>query len=77
MRRVAATLGLILLAPVAYLLVTGELTMTEAATRAGFVFGAVVVMTYVGRIGLEMVARSVEATAPKRRAGDMPAAAEE
>lgn len=72
MRRVAAILGLILLAPVAYLLVMGELTMVEAATRAEFVFGAVVAVVYVGRIGLEMVARSVEATVPKRRASDVP-----
>jgi len=75
MRRLAATIGLILLAPIAYLVVTGELTLTDAAMRAGLVLTAVMVVTFVGRLGLELVARSVEAQPlsvdPARRANDV------
>ena len=58
--RLAALLGLIVLTPIAYGVATGSLDMVDAATRAGLTLGAVIVVRIIGRIGVSLLADSME-----------------
>lgn len=78
--RLAALLGLIVLLPIAYGVATGSLDMVDAAVRAGLTLGAVIVVRILGRIGVSLLADSMErqavvAEAPQRRATDREGAA--
>ncbi|MDJ0925422.1 MAG: hypothetical protein QNJ77_12745 [Acidimicrobiia bacterium] len=77
--RLAALLGLIVLTPIAYGVATGSLDMVDAAVRAGLTLGAVVVVRIIGRLGVSILANSMErqvvAEAPQRRAADRESAA--
>lgn len=72
--RLAALLGLLALTPIAYGVATGSLDMIDAAIRAGITLGAVIAVRIIGRIGLSILAdsmdRQVVATTPQRRATD-------
>lgn len=72
--RLAALLGLIVLTPIAYGVTTGSLDMVDAAIRAGLTLGAVIVVRMIGRMGLSVLANSMErqavVEAPQRRAAD-------
>lgn len=73
--RMAAFLGLILLTPIAYGLAMGSLDMVDAAMRAGMTLGGVIVVRIIGRLGLSVLATSMErqpisTEAPQRRATD-------
>ena len=66
--------GLILLLPIGYLMVTGDLTPDQAGIRAGILLVAVVVIRRLARIGMGVVATSMErqaAEVPHRRATDV------
>jgi hypothetical protein len=77
--RLAALLGLVLLTPIAYGVATGSLDMVDAATRAGLTLGAVMIVRIIGRLGLSLLADSMErqsvAETPQRRATDREGAA--
>ena len=77
--RLAALLGLVALAPIAYGVATGTLDMVDAAVRAGITLGAVVLVRIIGRIGLSALANSMDrqavTTTPQRRATDQESAA--
>ena len=78
--RLAALLGLIVLTPIAYGVATGSLDMVDAAIRAGLTLGAVMVVRIIGRIGVSLLADSMERQAvvaenPQRRATDREGAA--
>lgn len=72
--RLAALLGLIALTPIAYGVAVGSLDMVDAAMRAGMTLGAVVAIRMIGRVGLSILANSMErqpvAEVPQRRATD-------
>ncbi len=71
--RLIAIVGLIMLLPIGYLLAMGDLTPTDAGIRAGLTLAAVIVIRRLARIGMGVVARSMERRAaeiPKRRATD-------
>ena len=72
--RLAALLGLIALTPIAYGVAMGSLDMVDAAMRAGMTLGAVVAIRMIGRMGLSILANSMErqavAEVPQRRATD-------
>jgi len=73
--RLAALLGLIVLTPIAYGVATGSLDMVDAAVRAGLTLGAVVVIRIIGRLGVSVLASSMErqvvvAETPQRRSTD-------
>lgn len=73
--RLAALLGLIVLTPIAYGVATGSLDMVDAAARAGMTLGAVIMVRFIGRLGLSVLATSMErqaavAEVPQRRATD-------
>lgn len=72
--RLAALLGLVALTPIAYGVAMGSLDMVDAATRAGMTLGAVIVVRVIGRLGLSMLANSMErqvvTEVPQRRATD-------
>ena len=65
--RLAALLGLGAIGLIAYGVAGGSLDMVDAAMRAGMTLAAVVVVRIVGRIGLSVLAGSME-----RQAGDVP-----
>jgi hypothetical protein len=73
--RLAALLGLIVLVPIAYGVATGSLDMVDAAIRAGLTLLGVVVIRTIGRIGLSLLANSMErqavAATPQRRSTDL------
>ncbi len=71
MRQISAILGLFALAPIGLMLIKGQLSLPEAATRAGIVLVAVMVVTWLGRLGVAILARSMEAAVPRRRASDV------
>lgn len=77
--RLAALLGLVALTPIAYGVATGTLDMVDAAVRAGITLGAVVLVRIIGRIGLSVLANSMDrqavTTTPQRRAADQESAA--
>jgi hypothetical protein len=72
--RLAALLGLIALVPIGYGVATGSLDMVDAAIRAGLTLLGVVVIRTVGRIGLSVLANSMDrqavAATPQRRGTD-------
>jgi hypothetical protein len=72
--RLAALLGLAVLTPIAYGVAMGSLDMVDAAIRAGMTLGAVIVVRVIGRLGLSILANSMErqvvTEAPQRRATD-------
>lgn len=71
--RLIAIAGLVMLLPIAYLMTTGELTPVDAGMRAGLTLIIVVVVRKFARIGMGIMATSMEreaAEAPRRRAGD-------
>jgi hypothetical protein len=72
--RLAAVLGLVAVGLIAYGVVTGSLDMVEAAQRAGLTLFAVIVVRAMGRIGLSVLAGSMErasiAEQPRRRSTD-------
>lgn len=66
LRRVAGTIGLLALAPTGWLLATGQLTVMEAAWRAG---ATLLLVSIVGRVAgwfVEALALSVQ---PSREGG--------
>jgi hypothetical protein len=77
--RLAALLGLIVLTPIAYGVAAGSLDMVDAAVRAGITLGAVIVVRAIGRVGLSVLADSMDrqavAATPQRRATDQEGAA--
>ena len=78
--RLAALLGLIVLTPIAYGVAVGSLDMVDAAIRAGLTLGAVIVVRIIGRLGVSLLADSMErqaavAETPARRATDREGAA--
>ena len=77
--RLAALLGLVVITPIAYGVATGSLDMVDAAVRAGLTLGAVIVVRIVGRIGVSLLASSMERQivpeATQRRATDRDGAA--
>ena len=72
--RLAALLGLVVLTPIAYGVAAGSLDMVDAAVRAGITLGAVIVVRIIGRVGLSVLADSMDrqpvAATPQRRATD-------
>ena len=71
--RLIAIVGLVTLLPIGYLLTTGNLTPEEAGIRAGLTLVAVIVIRKAARLGMSVVAHSMErkaASAPQRRATD-------
>ncbi len=72
--RMAALLGLVALTPIAYGVAMGSLDMVDAAIRAGITLGAVIVVRMIGRMGLSILANSMErqpvTEVPQRRATD-------
>lgn len=73
--RLAAVLGLIVLVPIAYGVANGSLDMVDAAIRAGLTLGAVIVVRMIGRLGVSLLANSMErqvvvTETPQRRATD-------
>ena len=73
LNRLIAGLGLVMLGAIAYLVVTGALTVPEAGVRAGITLGAVIVLRKLGRAGIGMLAGSMERMAvetPRRRTED-------
>ena len=80
-RRLIATIGLIALAPIGYLLLTGELTMEAAGQRAAITLGAVIVASRIGGWAFNAMAASMEGPqvgqpVPQRRATDQVPTAE-
>ena len=77
--RLAALLGLVVITPIAYGVATGSLDMVDAAVRAGLTLGAVIVVRIVGRIGVSLLASSMERQivpeSTQRRATDRDGAA--
>ena len=78
--RLAAILGLIALTPIAYGVAKGSLDISDAAIRAGLTLGAVIVVRIIGRVGVSLLASSMErqvvvAETPQRRATDREGAA--
>ncbi len=72
--RLISIAGLILLLPIGYLMVTGDLAPDQAGIRAGILLAAVVVVRKLARIGMGVVATSMErqaTDAPQRRATDV------
>jgi len=69
MRQIAALLGLVAMVPVGWMVGTGQLGLAEAGMRAGFVLAGVVLVTWLGRFGVAMLARSMET--PRRRRTDV------
>lgn len=72
--RLAALLGLIALTPIAYGAAMGTLDMVDAAARAAITLGAVIAVRTVGRIGLSVLATSMDrqpvVESPQRRVTD-------
>jgi hypothetical protein len=72
--RLAALLGLVAIGLIAYGVVTGSLDLVDGAIRAGMTLGAVLVIRLIGRIGLGLLAGSMDRQAvaemPQRRATD-------
>lgn len=68
LRRITAATGLLALAPVTWLLITGALSPEEAALRAVVVVVVVVVLGHAARAVLTRLLHRVE-----RRTGDRPA----
>lgn len=71
--RLISIAGLVLLLPIGYLMVTGDLSPDQAGIRAGILLAAVIVIRRLTRIGMSVVASSMErqaADAPHRRATD-------
>ena len=71
--RLIAIAGLIMLLPIGYLLTTGDLTPEDAGIRAALTLCAVIVVRKIARIGMGIVATSMErkaAAIPQRRATD-------
>ncbi len=50
LKKFIATFGLVLTAPIAILLIQGEITLLDAGTRAGILFGAVLVLRSVANL---------------------------
>ncbi len=77
--RLAALLGLIVLTPIAYGVANGSLDMVDAAIRAGLTLLGVIVIRAIGRIGVSLLANSMErqvvVEAPQRRVDDREGAA--
>ncbi len=77
--RLAALIGLVTLTPIAYGVATGSLDMVDAAVRAGITLAAVIVVRIIGRLGVSVLANSMERQAststPQRRATDQESAA--
>ncbi|HHC08787.1 MAG TPA: hypothetical protein ENK55_08730 [Actinobacteria bacterium] len=69
MRRIAAVAGLVALLPVGWMLLHGQLTMAEAGLRAAIVFVAVRLVVTFGRLGIALLARSMER--PRRRSDEV------
>ena len=71
-RRLIATIGLMALAPIGYLVLTGELTAADAGQRAVITLAAVVVVSRIAGWAFNMIAASMEGPAdtPQRRATD-------
>ncbi len=59
-RRLIATIGLLALAPIGYLLLSGELDLATAGQRAAITLGAVIVASRVGGWAFGMIAASME-----------------
>jgi hypothetical protein len=71
--RLISIAGLVLLLPIGYLMVTGDLTPDQAGIRAAILLVAVVVVRRLARMGMGVVATSMERQAadlPHRRASD-------
>ena len=72
--RLAAVLGLIVLVPIGYGLANGSLDMVDAAIRAGLTLGAVIAVRMIGRLGVSVLASSMErqvvVETPQRRVTD-------
>lgn len=70
----AALLGLVVLVPIGYGVAAGSLDMVDAAIRAGLTLAGVMVIRVIGRIGLSVLANSMErqaiAAIPQRRSVD-------
>lgn len=71
--RLISIAGLVMLLPIGYLLTIGNLTPEEAGIRAGLTLAAVILIRRLARIGMGVVATSMErraAAMPRRRATD-------
>ena len=70
--RLVAILGLVMLGAIGYQVALGELALETAAIRAGVTLLAVVAVRRLGRIGMSLLADSMErqAPAPRRRVDD-------
>ncbi len=71
--RFAAVLGLVMLFPIAFQMISGALSVPDAAIRAGITLVAVLLIQRLGRIGVNTIASSMERMAepvPRRRATD-------
>ena len=58
--RVTGILGLIMIGAISYQVATGELQLQDAAIRAGATLLAVIVVRRIGRLGMSMLASSME-----------------
>jgi hypothetical protein len=75
--RLAAILGLLMMVPIGYLVIIGELTVVDASVRAAVTLAAVIVVRRLGRFGVGVLADSMERmslVAPQRRSADRPPA---
>jgi hypothetical protein len=72
--RITGILGLLMMGAIAYQVVAGQITLTEAGSRAGITLLAVIVVRKIGRLGMNALAGSMErqAAVPRRRATDEP-----
>ena len=74
--RLTAALGILMLAPIGYLVALGELTVVDAAVRAAITLVAVMVVRRLSRFGVGVLADSMDRMSegtPQRRSTDTPA----
>ncbi len=73
-RRLMATVGLVALAPIGFLLVRDELTLPAAGLRAGITLAVVLVVARLAAWGLDAMAGDIESWDGSERRRPRPAA---
>ena len=70
--RITGVLGLLMMGAIAYQTVMGQVTLAEAGTRAAITLVVVMMVRWLGRVGMNALASSMEreAAQPLRRADD-------
>lgn len=73
LKRLVAIIALIAMLPVGYLLVSGQISVVDAAIRAGITLAAAIAVNFVAGIGINAMANSMDrqsTVAPRRRSSD-------